>query len=82
MIESNLQHCKEEYESKKALAATMEQYYIDRRKELNLDGFDRIGAYLKDKLGEYGYLVDRGIIFSHLDFDKISSLIFLGRVRS
>lgn len=70
---------REEYQDKKKLGEKITNYYRDKIKELNLKDFSRIKSYLESSLTQLDPLVNRDIVFAHLDFEPFTSFIAEGR---
>lgn len=65
---------REEHEAKLDLARATSAYYEDKRRELNLEGTERLGRYLE----ESGRFLHRGILYAHKDFDRILTAMAQG----
>jgi tryptophanyl-tRNA synthetase len=60
-----------EYKEKIKLKSKISDYYQDKVKNLFLEDFSRIKAYLPDSC----LAIDRNIIFAHRDFELIAKYI-------
>ena len=68
----------EEHATKLRLAEETESYYQDKRRELNLDGTDRLARYLAES-GGLGPFFHRDILYAQKDFHRILTAIAKGR---
>jgi len=75
MNQQLIDQSKTEYREKVKLGKEVHDYYERKLKELNIQGFSRITAYLDSFLSEPERLISRKIIFAHLGFEPFASLI-------
>jgi tryptophanyl-tRNA synthetase len=75
MNQQLIKQSKIEYQGKVKLGKDIHDYYERKLAELNIKGFSRITSYLESFLSEPERLLNRKIIFAHLDFEVFSTLI-------